>query len=177
MEEKYVALSFPFTCTFLDYPNPTDFSLLIYLVGCEHNCKGCHNKKFQKYDEKDTDQLVLHTATLIRLIETKMQDKNIDSIILSGGDPLFDNNLYFTKKFCSEYGEKYKICVYTGYDVEYVKDSGVIGFTYLKCGKYDENLKQESFKTDYEMQLASSNQEFYNYKFEKISENGILKFY
>jgi|WetSurMetagenome_2_1015567.scaffolds.fasta_scaffold235103_1 organic radical activating enzyme len=177
MEPKYVAIQFPISFSFLDFPDPTSWALVLNLIGCEHNCIGCHNPDFQKAEPAQTDQVLLHTNTLIRYIDQLIEKEKPEVIVLEGGDPLFSNNEYFTKKLCIEYGSKIPIAVYTGYSIDYVKQIGLTNFQFIKCGKYEEKLKQEPFKNDYEMHLASSNQNFYNNKYEQISENGILKFY
>jgi organic radical activating enzyme len=175
---KYVYVQHPFLYSFQDAPENNSYSLLIYLAGCEHSCYNCHNSQLQEIPSKEEGLIFIHANTLIKHIELAYaQESMIDSIILSGGDPLFENNFYFTNKFCSEYGKKYKIIVYTGYDIEYVKKKELKGFQYIKCGKYVEGLKEESYKNDYEMQLASRNQEWYDAYYKQISQNGLLKFY
>jgi pyruvate-formate lyase-activating enzyme len=176
MEDKYVALNFPPSYSFLDYPNPTHWSLVLYLIGCNFCCPKCHNLKLQNIEESDKSTLLIHTNTLLRYIEENLRKEIPDSVVLSGGDPLFDNNLYFTKTFCETFGKKVNICIYTGYDINFVKENEITGFNYIKCGAYVEDLKQETFKTDYEMQLASSNQNFYDSNYKQISDNGLLKF-
>ena len=178
MEPKYVFLKFPFQITTQDFPDNCSFSLILYLGGCSNDCKNCQNQQFQKPDPQDKNLITLHTNTLIRHVDEYMKfNDQLTSLVLSGGDPLFGNNEYFTKKLCIEYGDKWPIAIYTGYDIEHVKQIGLTGFKFIKCGKYDESLKQESYKNDYEMQLASSNQEWYNNMYERISEKGLLRFY
>lgn len=178
MGQKYVFIRYPFQTTTQDYPDNCSFSLILYLAGCSHFCKNCHNQQFQKPDPKDEDLIALHVNTLARYVDGYMKKNDqLSSIVLSGGDPLVENNECFTKKLCIEYGDKYNIAVYTGYDIDYVKKIGLTGFKYVKCGRYDESLRQKSYKNDFEMQLASSNQEWYDSSYKQISENGLLKFY
>ncbi len=178
MESKYVYVKYPFSFVTQDYPDNCSFSLILYLAGCEHFCKNCQNPSFQNIEPSNKDLVSLHTNTLLRHVDQYMLfNKEVTSIVISGGDPLYENNEYFTKKLCIEYGEKYSIAIFTGYEIDYVKQIELTGFKFIKCGKYDENLKQESYKNDYEMQLASSNQEWYNSSYERISEKGLLRFY
>lgn len=177
MEPKHVSTKYPFQFVFTDYPDPTSWSLLVWLIGCEHFCKECQNQSLQQINPNNKDQTIIHTNTLIRLINDTLQKEKCNEVVLSGGDPLFGNNLYFTKKFCIEYGNKINIALYTGYSIDYVKEQGILNFKYIKCNKFDESLKLEPYKNDYEMQLASSNQEWYDSNYKQISKNGLLKFF
>jgi len=178
LDSKLIKLAYPFSISFQDYPDPYFCSLVVYLTGCEHNCKNCHNPQLQDSEQEIEGTVEIHTNTAIRLINEFMQKNDqVEAIVLSGGDPLHKNNLYFTKKFCEENGNKHSICIYTGYEIDYVKEQNITGFKFLKCGKYEEKKKQESFKDDYRMQLASKNQNFYDAEYKQLSKNGVLKFY
>ena len=37
------------TETFLEYPDNSSISAILYFRGCDRNCKGCQNKDLQKY--------------------------------------------------------------------------------------------------------------------------------
>jgi anaerobic ribonucleoside-triphosphate reductase activating protein len=152
--------------TFSDYPSKDGLAVICYIHGCEHNCKNCHNINLQKIEEDEE---------IIRLddIENYCIRNNTNKIVISGGDPLYNNNKNFTKFICRELGEKYNICIYTGYSID---DVDFNGFKFIKCGKYDIERKQESFKTDDFIQFASSNQKLYNYKKELISNRGRYEF-
>lgn len=176
-DEKYVGIRFPFTHTFTDFPDSTSCSLIIYLLGCEHFCINCHNQDLQLVSENKNGHIVLHSNTLSRNIIQKFKKDRFDNIIFSGGDPLYGNNLQFVKNFCKENGHLINICIYTGYGIDYIKQNEIKGFRYIKCGKYEEHLKQEPYKNDYEMQLASSNQNFFDDSYNQLSENGKLKFF
>ena len=97
-------------------------------------------------------------------------------VVFQGGDPLFYTNRTFLKDFV-KINITYSVCVYTGYTIDEVKEDFKKGeVDYWKCGLFDESLKRISSKTDEEFILASSNQEFYDTNFKKISKKGILKF-
>ena len=116
--------------------------------------------------EKEEKQIIGNIINIAKINKT-------NKIVLSGGDPLYGGNLDFTLRILKEL-KKYDICIYTGCTIEYVKRMQFYGFKYIKCGIYRSDLKQVSEKTDDYMQLASSNQNFYNDKYEQISENGRL---
>ena len=176
---KYIHVIYPLkNFSFTDYPDNISYSLLIYLLGCGHNCFNCQNPELQNSKNTKIKNIFIHANTLMHYIDQACKEESqIDNIVITGGDPLFQNNLYFTKKFCEEYGEKYNIAIYTGASIDFVKENSIKNFKYIKCGQYIEELKQEIYKNDYEIQLASSNQEWYDSNYKQISQNGLLKFY
>ena len=100
-----------------------------------------------------------------------------NKLVFLGGDPLYSvNNLDITTFLVNNLKEKFDICIFTGYDIEYVKKLNIEGVKFWKCGKFDITNLRESKKTDTEYILASPNQDFYDGKYNKLSENGILKF-
>jgi hypothetical protein len=57
-----------------------------------------------------------------------------------------------------------------------VKEFGLTGFTFLKCGRYDEKQYQTPNKNSVEFTLASKNQELYDWMYAPLSNNGVYKF-
>lgn len=163
-------IEIPIQITWQDYPTPDDHAILVYSIGCEHGCKNCHNIKLKNGNN-------INDISTKELYDSLLELSNVErtnKIVFSGGDPLY-KNLEFIKEFL-KINEYFEVCIYTGYDIEYVKKNGVNGFSYIKCGKYEEKLKQNSGKTDECIKLASSNQNFYDSNFNKLSENGVLYF-
>ncbi len=158
----------------MDYPDPNESCLLIYLAGCSHNCEGCHNKDLQNIN-KGNEFSALNVYKELNFMSI---DYKTNNIVFQGGDPLFSTNLDFIKDFIAlNKTHKYNICIYTGYSISLVKSNfnkGEVDF--WKCGLYDKTTHRESMKTDKEFILSSSNQEFYDSKFRKISKQGILRF-
>lgn len=162
-------IELPIQITWQDYPTQ-DHAILVYSIGCEHGCKNCHNIKLKTgINTIDLSAKELYDSLLIM-----SKHERTNKIVFSGGDPLF-KNLECIKEFL-KINEYFDVCIYTGYDIEYVKTNTVNGFKYIKCGKYDEKLKQISGKSDEYIKLASSNQNFYDENFNKLSENGVLYF-
>lgn len=154
--------------TFLDYPDNESLAVIFYMNGCEHNCLNCQNKDLQKSCK--------YSKTIINEIIDYCNRNKTNKIVLSGGDPLYKTNIDLTNKIIDTYKDKYDICIYTGYDIEYIKKVLHSGFKFIKSGKYIEQFKQLSEKTDEYIQLASSNQNFYNNCYIQISQNGKLFF-
>ena len=162
--------------SFIDYPDNKSIALCVIIPGCVNNCAGCQNPWFQSpnpapetVDELSIDELDKKLDKLCKL-------NNTNKIVLSGGDPLSPYNIEYTKSFLEKYKEKYDICIYTGHNIDYVKENNVIGFKFIKCGKFDINNKRESDKTDEKMIFASPNQELYDDKLNLISKDGIYYF-
>jgi len=162
--------------TFLDYPSNYGYSLSIYLLGCEHNCNGCQNKDLCKPCIEESGYKETSYEDLNLMIVDELKRNKTNKIVLLGGDPLYKNNLDFTRQFLLNYKDIYDICIYTGYEKDYVKSNNIEGFKFLKCGKFKKELFIEPNKTDKYIQLSSSNQVWYNEKFKKISKKGKLNF-
>ena len=158
--------------TWLDYPSPDGNAVIIYMVGCEHHCPGCHSLILQTPREYDEDP-----ETMLSRIKNYAKRADTNKLVFLGGDPLYiKNNLELTKYLVNNLKDDFDICIFTGYNIEYVKQTGITGVKYWKCGKFDEKNLRESKKTDKEYILASPNQDFYDSKYNKLSENGILTF-
>jgi organic radical activating enzyme len=161
--------------TFLDYPDPEAHAFIIYCMGCNNLCVGCQNPVFGDHDYgKETVRLTqneLHTLCL-QLNEKYRTNK----VIFSGGDPLFSKNLDFVKLFLKEYKDEFDFCVYTGFEVDYVRKNEVSGFRFIKCGRFEMKNQLISCKTDKYIQFASSNQNLYDSNLNLISTNGRFTF-
>ncbi|OQB40863.1 MAG: anaerobic ribonucleotide reductase-activating protein [candidate division CPR1 bacterium ADurb.Bin160] len=171
----YLNVKVPFNSTFMDYFDNESMAVVIYIMGCSHNCKGCHNKQFQDfYYEKNTKMF-----TSIELADEiiKVARKNeTDKVCFEGGDPLYPQNIHAVKDLLIRLSMNgIKTAIYTGYDIDIVKPYE-LNFDFIKCGTFDINQTQEVKKTDEYMSLASTNQKIYNRKYQLISENGILFF-
>ena len=137
-------------------------SLIVYINGCDNNCKGCHNLKLKERNSEI-------------YFEDKLENTPIEHINFSGGDPLSIKNRELVKNLIKELKEKYKIMVYSGNSKEVVKELGIEGCMYYKCGNYIPSLKQQSGHFGNEFRLASTNQEIIDGKtFEVLSKFGIF---
>jgi len=162
-----------FTPTFIDYPDNSSYAISIYFCGCSHGCSGCHSKELKDFysgTEVSPDELY-------ELIDRMVDFNRTNKLVFIGGDPLFNKNVGGVNNFIKKYGHKYDICIYTGYDINHVLSLRLnSNFKYIKCGTYDINLKQQSFKDDSKMVFASRNQKLYDNKFNLLSTDGIYYF-
>lgn len=157
--------------TWLDYPDPNDNAVIVYFTGCSHHCPDCHAKDLQKmlpYSESNEEMLDKITNYANRADTNKL--------VFLGGDPLHPHNQELVRFLVDNLKNQFDICIFTGYDINYVKQLDLKGVKYFKCGLYDKTQHRQSQKTDDKYVLASPNQDFYDGNYNKLSINGILYF-
>ena len=162
-----------FDTTFLDYPDPDNIAVVVIMSGCSHNCLGCQNPQLQKLHEEWTYE---QEQKILLEIQHRCLRNETNKIVLSGGDPLNPCNRNLTIHICELLGNnpeyKYDICIYTGYDIEDVKEMGLNGFKFIKCGKFDAHSMRESKKTNDYIQFVNETQNLYDDHFNRISDLG-----
>lgn len=88
----------------------------LFVSGCSHHCKGCHNpESWNPENGKEFTEEV--KEKLFKLIDRPY----IDGLTLSGGDPLFCNNIKEIEKLCIEFKQRFPnktLWLYTGYRYE-----------------------------------------------------------
>ena len=114
---------------------------VIFVQGCPHHCKGCHNPETWDYDkgfEKPINEI------LAEIIE----DPLLDGVTFSGGEPFIHaDDLIEIGKFCKEHN--LSVWCYTGYtynellNTEHVKNAKELlkYIDVLVDGKYVESKK------------------------------------
>lgn len=106
--------------TKVDMLNGPGIRVVLWVSGCEHQCKHCHNP-FTWDPEKG---LIFDTKAKIELFEALDKDY-ITGITFSGGDPLYPNNRTTICSLIEEIREKFgnskSIWLYTGYLYEDIK--------------------------------------------------------
>jgi len=159
--------------TWIDFPTEEDLAVIVYFVGCSHNCTGCQNKEFQDYMWKEKETTV---KDAFKEITEYAKRSKTNKIVFSGGDPLFVKNIdgvIALSKLLQE--NNYSVCIYTGYTIDFIKTKDLKHVDYFKCGKYVESLKEKEWgKNESGFKLVSKNQKIYNH-FNLISENNFLK--
>ncbi len=106
--------------------NGLGFRLVLWVSGCRHRCKGCHNQETWDFNggnpftEKQEKQIIKY-----------LKPDYIKGITLSGGDPLDINNydaiLDLCKKIKNIYPNK-DIWCYTGYSYEELKEKSILNY-------------------------------------------------
>lgn len=100
-----------------DINNGKGFGVTLFVQGCPHHCKGCHNP--QTWDFNDGH--VFTTEILDKLLDIASSD-NIVRLTISGGEPF--ENITLCEQVVSIFKEKYPnkaIWVYSGYTYEELK--------------------------------------------------------
>jgi len=163
-----------FPVSSLDFPTHDSWCINVYYVGCDFRCPDCQNRNLQSFDYTGDDILDLDVGELIQmLLYESSRNFNEKNICLLGGDPLALKNREFTNELL-KINDYFNICVYTGYEFEYVKD--IDNYDYLITGQYDLNQKQISEKTEKFFSLGSKNQKVFNKNKKCISKNGIIRY-
>ena len=98
-----------------DFVNGEGVCTTLFLQGCPHHCPGCHNEETWDFNggiEIDEDELI---AKVKSVLEKNGIQRNLS---ISGGEPLCDQNLDFTKKIIrhiKEISPDIKITIWTGF--------------------------------------------------------------
>jgi len=164
---------FPLKTTFIDYPDNESEAILIFFMGCDNNCSGCHNINFKNYNYKNAK---VFSPTDLKLEIDKLSKRiNSNKVVLTGGDPLSKFNINEIKQLTIIL-KNYNLMIYTGHDIEYVKRNEIKNFAFIKCGIFDINQKQISEKNDIFFKLASKNQQLYDADYNLISNTGVYYF-
>ena len=127
-----------------DILNGPGVRVSLWVSGCNHHCKNCHNPETH---DKNAG-IPFHSSTINEICNL-LNDKFIDGITLTGGDPLFPDNRQTILELCktirAKFGNTKTIMIYTGYTYEELMESQIATkiLSYadiLVDGKYKEEL-------------------------------------
>lgn len=132
-----------------DMRNGDGLRVVLFLSGCSHNCKNCHNP--QTHDPMSGKEFGLDA---IKEISKYLSKDYTSGITLSGGDPLYESNLDDVLDLIKyvRYGYPDKsIWLYTGYTYEQIigdlKRYEIITLCdVLVDGPFVEDLKDQKYK-------------------------------
>lgn len=136
---KYSGITYP------DVNNGEGCRVTLFVSGCTHRCKGCHNPETWNFDfgKEFNDEI---KTKLFEIISKPY----IKGLTLSGGDPLdsYDDILKLVKEFREYFGETKDIWVYTGYVIDDLlnlnKEEILEYIDVLVDGEYDETQRDVS---------------------------------
>ena len=131
--------------TYPDINNGLGCRVTLWVSGCVHHCKGCHNKETwdfnsgREFSKEDKEKLF-----------EILSKPYIKGLTLSGGDPLCSYNdvLELVKEVKNNFPTK-DVWLFTGFTFEYVKDKFQDILEYLDVivdGKFVEELRDVSLK-------------------------------
>ena len=118
----------------------------LWLSGCSHKCKGCHNKELWDYNYGEE---ISREELLIKIEDCLFKNNIKRNFSVLGGEPLDPKNIENTIYFCKKIKEDIdiKIYVWTGYIYEDIKDSEIFNYIdVLIDGPYIEDLRDLSLK-------------------------------
>lgn len=102
--------------TKVDIANGEGVRVVLWVSGCDHHCRGCHNP--QTWDPDSGQMFTKETFT--ELVEA-LNKPYTSGLTLSGGDPLHPKNVEVVKWICQQVKELFPektIWLYTGYTWE-----------------------------------------------------------
>ena len=99
-----------------DVNNGLGCRVTLWVSGCTHHCKGCHNKKTWKFTSGHS-----FTSHVEQVLFDEIDKPYIKGITLSGGDPLDspEGVLELLQNFRKRFGDSKDVWIYTGYTYEY----------------------------------------------------------
>ena len=140
------------TITYPDQNNGDGLRVVLWLSGCSHHCKGCQNPQTW-----DTNSGIKFDDNAFSELFDELEKDYISGLTLTGGDPMFENNLSQVYNICSfakRILPQKTIWIYTGYTWEelnsvygynvYKNDERQLILKYcdvLVDGRFEEELK------------------------------------
>lgn len=124
-----------------DMLNGDGIRVVLFVSGCSHYCNHCHN-----LETWDNNSGKLFNETAIELIIKELEKDYISGITLSGGDPLYKNNLDEVLSLIKEIKNKFpnkNIWIYSGYTWEELDEKRleIVKLCDIFCdGKFIEEL-------------------------------------
>lgn len=128
-----------------DMKNGDGLRVVLWVAGCEHQCKNCQNP----ITWDPNDGLYFDTNAVLEIL-SQLEKDCIEGVTFSGGDPLYPSNRTDITNFCRLLKESYPdktIWMYTGYLYEDISDLPVMNYVdVLVDGPFVEKLKDNTLK-------------------------------
>ncbi len=107
-----------------DMKNGDGLRTVLWVAGCEHHCKSCHNPITW-----DPNGGVKFNINTLNELVSKLDKDYISGLTISGGDPLFPSNVSTVLMICQFYKHKFRnktLWIYTGYKWEDIINDKII---------------------------------------------------
>lgn len=142
--------------THCDTLNGSGIRTTLWVAGCEHHCKNCHNPS--TWDVRSG--IPFDNKAMSELMQSLGNDY-VSGLTLSGGDPMHPKNRETILEICKTVKDTFpnkNIWLYTGYVFEEIKNEPILQYVdILVDGRYVEALR------DIELHwVGSSNQRVIN---------------
>lgn len=130
-----------------DVVNGEGVMVSVWVQGCPHRCKGCHNPETWEFE----GELVKSSEKLYEEIKSYLDKDGIErNLSILGGEPLCHSNIVgvwsILRRFKNDYPDR-KVYLWTGYTMEEFRDfqNNILPYVdYLIDGKYEEDKKDLS---------------------------------
>ena len=150
-----------------DMLNGDGLRVVLWVAGCSHHCKGCHNP--QTWDENSGIEFDENAK---QEIFCELEKDYISGITFSGGDPLMCKNRETIGNFIEEIKEKFPtktIWLYTGFLFDEIKNLPFVKHIDVICdGKFE--LKNREITAHW---VGSTNQRVIDVK-KSLEQNKII---
>lgn len=126
----------------MDTANGKGIGAVLWVAGCSHHCKGCHNPETWNAEHGRP-----FTQYTIEAIINAVKDPWVKRLTLSGGDPLYTSNREPIHELLKEFRAVYpmgtkQVWLYTGYLWEDIRDLELLDHVdVLVDGEYIQELK------------------------------------
>ena len=99
-----------------DVNNGLGCRVTLWVSGCTHHCKQCHNRKTWSFNAGR-----IYNEKVEEVLFNEIDKPYIKGLTLSGGDPLDspDGVLELLQRFRDRFGDTKDIWIYTGYNYDY----------------------------------------------------------
>lgn len=132
--------------TYPDQNNGDGLRVVLWLSGCSHHCKGCQNPQTW-----NPDSGILFDEKAFNELFDELEKDYISGITLTGGDPMFIDNLSNVYDICSfikRYYPNKTIWIYTGYTWEELNSNGYMNDERQLILKYCDVLVDGEYKEE-----------------------------
>lgn len=123
--------------------NGDGLRVVLWVSGCSHGCKGCHNQVTWNPDDG-----LLFDEDARQEIYAELEKDYVNGVTFSGGDPLHEANIKEITDLTREVKEKYPdktIWLYTGSVWDEIKDLDVFDYVdVLVDGEFVEEKKDST---------------------------------
>lgn len=117
-----------------DINNGNGVRVTLWVSGCKHHCKGCHNEWTWDYNQGKDISDPNELNEIFHELEDRLSKDYIEGLTISGGDPLCQDDaaleqlldiIGWVRTHFSPYTKEYKnIWLYTGYTLDYIREHG-----------------------------------------------------
>lgn len=107
-----------------DMLNGDGLRTVLWVAGCTHRCRGCHNPITWDID----GGIPFDEAAESELFQ-KLRPDHISGLTFSGGDPLHPNNREEVTRLCRRFREEFPekdVWLYTGFTYEEISDLEIV---------------------------------------------------